>query len=40
MYAFTPWLIEIECSLYHGCELLTPTVKSREIYYQPNAKFE
>lgn len=38
--SFTPQFIDIECALYHGCELLTKSVSSRKVYYENNAKFD
>ena len=38
--SFTPWSLQVQCFLYHGCEELTQPVFSKEIMFHTNAKFD
>ncbi|CAI2363985.1 unnamed protein product [Moneuplotes crassus] len=37
--SITPLYLQVECMLYHGCELLSNVVKSKKINFNNNAKF-
>ena len=37
---FTPVKIQLECTLYHGCEVLTEGVLSNEVYFNNTLHFD
>ena len=37
---FTPVKIQLECTLYHGCEVLTEGVLSSEVYFNNTLHFD
>jgi len=36
----SPFKLQVECTLYHGCEVLTSSVLSDEVYFGNNPRFD
>jgi hypothetical protein len=36
----TPIKLQVECTLYHGCEVLTQGVVSDEVYFNNTVRFD
>lgn len=36
----TPLKLQVECTLYHGCEVLTQGVVSDEVYFNNTVHFD
>ena len=36
----TPLKLQLECTLYHGCEVLTQGILSDEVYFNNTVRFD